>query len=40
MNRTGSDKASRQQPVYDGSRLRVDFKRIDGEWLIAYITPI
>ena len=40
MNRTVSDKASRQQPVYDGSRLRVDFKRIDGKWLIAYITPI
>jgi Mce-associated membrane protein len=40
MNRTVSDKASRQQPVYDGSRLRVDFKRVDGEWLIAYITPI
>ena len=40
MNRTVSDKASRQQPVYDGSRLRVDFKRIDGEWLIAYIAPI
>jgi Mce-associated membrane protein len=40
MNRTVSDKASRQQPVYDGSRLRVDFKRVDGKWLIAYITPI
>jgi len=40
MNRTVSDKASRQQPVYDGSRLRVDFRRIDGKWLIAYITPI
>ena len=40
MNRTVSDKGSRQQPVYDGSRLRVDFKRIDGKWLIAYITPI
>jgi Mce-associated membrane protein len=40
MNRTVSDKASRQQPVYDGSRLRVDFKRIEGKWLIGYITPI
>ncbi|BBZ41760.1 nuclear transport factor 2 family protein [Mycobacterium conspicuum] len=40
MNRTVSDKTSRQQPVYDGSRLRVDFKRIGGKWLIAYITPI
>jgi Mce-associated membrane protein len=38
LNRTVTDKA--RQPLYDGSRLRVDFKRIDGEWLIAYITPI
>jgi Mce-associated membrane protein len=38
MNRTVTDKS--RQPLYDGSRLRVDFKRIDGEWLIAYITPI
>ncbi|OBJ57549.1 mammalian cell entry protein [Mycobacterium sp. 1423905.2] len=38
MNRTVTDKA--RQPLYDGSRLRVDFKRIDGNWLIAYITPI
>lgn len=38
MNRTVTDKA--RQPLYDGSRLRVDFERIDGKWLIAYITPI
>ena len=38
MNRTVTDKS--RQPMYDGSRLRVDFKRIDGKWLIAYITPI
>jgi Mce-associated membrane protein len=38
LNRTVTDKS--RQPLYDGSRLRVDFKRIDGEWLIAYITPI
>ncbi|ORW98173.1 mammalian cell entry protein [Mycobacterium szulgai] len=38
MNRTVTDKT--RQPLYDGSRLRVDFKRIDGKWLIAYITPI
>lgn len=38
MNRTVTDKA--RQPLYDGSRLRVDFKRIGGKWLIAYITPI
>ena len=38
MNRTVTDKS--RQPMYDGSRLRVDFKRIDGKWLISYITPI
>lgn len=38
LNRTVTDKS--RQPMYDGSRLRVDFKRIDGKWLIAYITPI
>jgi Mce-associated membrane protein len=40
INRTVSDKSSRDQPVYDGSRLRVEYKRIDGKWLINYITPI
>lgn len=38
MNRTVTDKS--RQPVYDGSRLRVDYKRINGNWLINYITPI
>lgn len=38
LNRTVTDKS--RQPIYDGSRLRVDFKRIGGSWLIAYITPI
>lgn len=38
LNRTVTDKS--RQPVYDGSRLRVDYKRIDGKWLINYITPI
>lgn len=38
MNRTVTDKS--RQPVYDGSRLRVDYKRIGGKWLINYITPI
>lgn len=38
MNRTISDKA--RQPMYDGSRLRVEFQRIDGKWLIAHIVPI
>lgn len=38
MNRTVTDKT--RQPLYDGSRLRVDFKKIGKQWLIAYITPI
>lgn len=38
MNRTVTDKS--RQPVYDGSRLRVDYEKVDGKWLINYITPI
>lgn len=38
LNRTVTDES--RKPVYDGSRLRVDYQRIDGKWLIAYITPI
>jgi Mce-associated membrane protein len=38
MNRTVTDKS--RQPVYDGSRLRVDYSRIGGQWLISYIRPI
>ncbi|OBG37624.1 mammalian cell entry protein [Mycobacterium sp. E3198] len=38
MNRTVTDKS--RQPLYDGSRLRVDFAKIGKQWLIAYITPI
>lgn len=38
MNRTVTDKS--KEPIYDGSRLRVDYQRIDGKWLIQYITPI
>ena len=40
INRTVSDKSNRDKPVYDGARLRVDYQRIDGKWLISYITPI
>ena len=35
MNRTVTDKS--KTPVYDGSRLRVDYQRIDGKWLIKDI---
>lgn len=38
MNRTVTDKS--KEPVYDGSRLRVDYQKIDGRWLIRYITPM
>jgi Mce-associated membrane protein len=38
MNRTVNDKSG--EPVYDGSRLRVDYQRIGGKWLISYIAPI
>ncbi|HZQ32279.1 MAG TPA: mammalian cell entry protein [Mycobacterium sp.] len=40
INRTVSDKTNRQQPIYDGARLKVDYVRVDGKWLINYITPI
>jgi Mce-associated membrane protein len=38
MNRTVTDKS--KQPVYDGSRLRVDYEKLDGQWKIKYITPM
>lgn len=38
MNRTVTDKS--RQPAYDGSRLKVDYQKVDGKWLISYITPI
>ncbi len=38
MNRTVTDKS--KQPAYDGSRLRVDYQKVDGKWLINYITPM
>lgn len=38
MNRTVTDKS--RQPLYEGSRLRVDYQRDGGKWLINYIVPI
>ena len=38
LSRTVTDKS--KQPVYDGSRLKVDYVKVDGRWLINYITPI
>ena len=38
MNRTVTDKS--KTPIYFGSRLRVDYQKVDSKWLIKYITPI
>ncbi|OLP02975.1 mammalian cell entry protein [Mycolicibacterium porcinum] len=38
MNRTVTDQS--RQPLYDGSRLRVDYRKIGGNWLINAISPI
>ncbi|MGH3676901.1 MAG: mammalian cell entry protein [Mycobacterium sp.] len=38
LNRTVTDKS--RQPMYDGSRLKVDYLKVDDKWLINYITPI
>ncbi|WP_197375444.1 mammalian cell entry protein [Mycolicibacterium baixiangningiae] len=38
LNRTVTEKDGK--PIYDGSRLRVDYAKVDGKWLIDYITPI
>jgi Mce-associated membrane protein len=38
MNRTVTDKS--KQPLYDGSRLRVDYEKVGGQWKIGYITPL
>ncbi len=38
LNGTVTDKS--KQPAYDGTRLRVDYEKVDGKWLINYITPI
>ncbi|WP_280826058.1 mammalian cell entry protein [Mycobacterium sp. OTB74] len=38
VNRVITDKS--KQPAYDGSRLRVDYQKIDGKWLINSISPV
>lgn len=38
MNRTITDKS--KQPLYDGSRLKIDYQKVDGDWRIQDITPI
>ncbi|MEB3030352.1 mammalian cell entry protein [[Mycobacterium] nativiensis] len=38
VNRTVTGKA--KEKYYEGSRLRVDFRKIDRKWLISNIVPI
>jgi Mce-associated membrane protein len=38
MNRVVTDKS--KQPLYDGSRLRVDYQKVGRDWRISDITPI
>jgi Mce-associated membrane protein len=38
MNSIWTDNS--KEPIYKGSRVRVDYQRIDGKWLINFITPI
>lgn len=38
LNRTVTD--SSKEPVYDGSRIRVDYEKQRGEWKIKFIAPI
>lgn len=38
MNRTMTDKS--KKTLYDGSRLRVDYRKVDDKWLIDNIAPI
>ncbi|MEO8815053.1 MAG: mammalian cell entry protein [Mycobacterium sp.] len=38
MNRTMTDKS--KKTLYDGSRLRVDYRKVDDKWLIDSIAPI
>ena len=32
--------AKDREPLYSGSRVRVNYERIDGQWLISDIKPI
>ncbi|MBU9763153.1 mammalian cell entry protein [Mycobacterium sp. TNTM28] len=38
MNRTVTGKS--REPLYDGSRLRVDYRKFGNDWLISAIKPI
>ena len=36
----GSVTDKSRQPLYDGCRLRVEYRMVDGKWLIDAIKPI
>jgi Mce-associated membrane protein len=38
MNQTWIDKS--RQPLYNGSRIKVDYERVHGKWLINFIKVI
>lgn len=38
MNRTVTYPG--KDPIYEGSRLKLDFERVDGKWLIGAIAPV
>lgn len=38
MNQTLTDKS--KEPLYQGTRLKVDYQKLGGNWLINYIAPI
>lgn len=41
MNRTITDKTTpERKPVYEGARIRVDYQKVDGKWLINYVQPV
>lgn len=37
---TYNDAAKKQDSVYEGSRLRVDYRKVDGRWLMNGILVI
>ena len=38
LNRTVTDKS--QEPAVDGARVQVDYRKVDGKWLIDMIKPV
>lgn len=38
LNRTVTDKS--KEPAVDGARVKVDYRKVDGKWLIDMIKPV